>query len=83
MVNGSAGARRTIEHTRFEIILNLSGGAANYAIYALYIRTHASTTTAPAIGLALGSLAGMLVSFHLSRRLVFNGRVGSDVTELR
>jgi putative flippase GtrA len=69
----SRNENRFGEWVRF-VILNLSGGAVNYAIYAVYIRTHANSTSAPAIGVALGSLAGMLVNFHLSRRLVFNVR---------
>jgi putative flippase GtrA len=75
----SRNDNRLGEWMRF-VALNLSGGAVNYAIYAAYIRMHAGSTMAPAIGVALGSLAGMLVNFHLSKRLVFNRRPGSDFT---
>lgn len=78
----SRNDNRLGEWIRF-VVLNLSGGVVNFAIYAVYIRTHAGSTTAPAIGVALGSLAGMLVNFLVSSRLVFNGRPSADLTELR
>jgi putative flippase GtrA len=78
----SQNDNRLGEWARF-VILNLSGGAVNYAIYAVYVRTHAGSAPAPAIGVALGSLAGMLVNFQLARRLVFTGRPAADLTELQ
>ncbi len=69
------------EWARF-VMLNLFGGIVNYAIYAAYIRAHTDSSAAPAIGVALGSLAGMFVNFYLSSWLVFNRRSAPDLTEL-
>jgi putative flippase GtrA len=66
------------EWARF-VALNVFGGAVNYAVYAAYIRAHAGPSQAPAIGVALGSIAGMFVNFYLSRWLVFNGRRAIDL----
>ena len=74
----SRNVNRFGEWVRF-VMLNLFGGGVNYAIYAAYIRMHVGSTTAPAIGVALGSFAGMFVNFYLSRRLVFNARPDTDL----
>ncbi len=63
------------------VMLNLFGGGVNYGIYAAYISMHAGSSAVPAIGVALGSIAGMFVNFYLSRRLVFNARPDIDLTE--
>jgi putative flippase GtrA len=63
------------------VTLNLFGGAVNYGVYAAYISMHAASSAVPAIGVALGSIAGMFVNFYLSRRLVFNARPDTDLTE--
>jgi putative flippase GtrA len=73
----SRNDNRLGEWARF-LMLNLFGGAVNYGVYAAYMRMHTDAMTAPAIGVALGSVAGMFVNFYLSRRLVFNGRAGAD-----
>jgi putative flippase GtrA len=77
----SRNDNRFREWARF-VMLNLFGGGVNYAVYAAYIRMHAGSSAAPAIGVALGSIAGMFVNFYLSRRLVFNARPDTDLTEL-
>ena len=71
---------RLREWGRF-VMLNLLGGGMNYAVYAAYVRMHAGSAATPAIGVALGSLAGMLINFYLSRWFVFNGRPDTDLTE--
>jgi putative flippase GtrA len=75
----SRNDNRLGEWARF-LMLNLCGGAVNYAVYAAYMRMHSYSPTAPAIGVALGSVAGLFVNFYLSRRLVFNRRAGADFT---
>jgi putative flippase GtrA len=65
------------------VVLNLIGGAVNYAIYVAYVSTHKGSAAAPAIGVALGSFVVMFFSFFLSRWLVFNRRPEADLTELR
>jgi putative flippase GtrA len=77
----SRNDNRLREWVRF-VMLNLFGGSVNYGVYAAYIGMHAGSPVVPAIGVALGSIAGMLVNFYLSRRLVFNARPDSDLTEL-
>lgn len=69
------------EWARF-VTLNLLGGGVNYAVYAAYVGTHAGSAVAPAVGVALGSIAGMFINFYLSRWFVFNGRPHTDLTEL-
>lgn len=54
------------------ILLNVSGGAVNYAVYAVYITVHGVTAPSLVTGVAAGSLAGMTVNFYVSRRFVFN-----------
>ena len=75
----SRNDNRFREWARF-VMLNLVGGGLNYAIYAVYVRTHAGAAAAPAIGVALGSIAGMCVNFSLSKWLVFTGRPDVDLT---
>ncbi len=53
------------------VVLNGVGGALNYATYAVFLHYFRSSGVAPAIGVALGSLAGLLANFTLSRQIVF------------
>ena len=54
------------------------GGVVNYATYAIAVATWDFARAHPVIGVAAGSVAGLAVNFHLSRRLVFRGEsVGS------
>lgn len=55
------------------VVLNLAGFAFNYGTYAALVATVALVAQHPVIGVAAGSLAGMLVNFLLSRRFVFGG----------
>jgi len=55
----------------------LGGAALNYLTYTLALH-YLSGPLAPAIGVALGSLAGMTVNFLAARHIVFRGaRKGS------
>jgi putative flippase GtrA len=49
----------------------LAGGAVNYAVYGAVVGYFGSSGVLPYIGVALGSLAGMLVNLLLARQLVF------------
>jgi putative flippase GtrA len=49
----------------------LAGGAVNYAVYGAVIGYFGSSGPFPYIGVALGSLVGMLVNVLLARQLVF------------
>jgi putative flippase GtrA len=59
------------EWARF-VLLNVFGGAVNYAVYAAYVTVHGATARSLFVGVAAGSLAGMTVNFLVSRRFVFN-----------
>jgi putative flippase GtrA len=66
----SRSANRTWEWLRF-VAFNALGGLVNYAVYATYISVRHNSAIAPAIGVAIGSLAGMLVNFLVSKQFVF------------
>jgi putative flippase GtrA len=53
------------------LIANLSGGAANYAVYAVLIAVVPLCRTYPVVAVAAGSLAGLVLNFATSRRFVF------------
>ena len=52
---------------------NLSGGLANYAVYAALIALSPLCRAYPAVAVAAGSLTGLLLNFAASRRFVFTG----------
>jgi putative flippase GtrA len=60
------------------LAVNSVGGAVNFGVYLLVMLMGSSRTLPPGIdsmlpylGVALGSLSGLMVNFTLSRRLVF------------
>lgn len=55
------------------VVLNLVGFAFNYGTYAALVASVALVAQHPVIGVAAGSLAGMMGNFLLSRRFVFGG----------
>jgi len=55
------------------VVINLVGFAFNYGTYAALVASVAFVAQYPVIGVAAGSLAGMLGNFLLSRRFVFGG----------
>lgn len=55
------------------VAINLVGFAFNYGTYAALVAGVAFVAQHPVIGVAAGSLAGMLGNFLLSRRFVFGG----------
>lgn len=55
------------------VVVNLVGFAFNYGTYAALVASVAFIAQYPVIGVAAGSLAGMLGNFLLSRRFVFGG----------
>lgn len=50
---------------------NSAGGLINYAIFAASLEFVPAVAAHPYVGVGLGSVAGMLVNFVLSARLVF------------
>jgi putative flippase GtrA len=55
------------------VLLNGVGGVVNYITYTIYLHYGISSTAAPAVAVALGSLSGLGVNYILSRKLVFRG----------
>jgi putative flippase GtrA len=55
------------------LAVNLVGFACNYGTYAALVSGVAFVAQHPVIGVAAGSLAGMIGNFLLSRRFVFGG----------
>ncbi len=52
------------------------GGVINWATYAIFVSVSALVFAHPVIGVAAGSLAGLVVNFTLSRRFVFGTEAG-------
>jgi putative flippase GtrA len=55
------------------LVVNLVGFACNYGTYAALVASVAVVAQHPVLGVAAGSLAGMIGNFLLSRRFVFAG----------
>jgi len=53
------------------VLCNGLGGAINYGTYATYLHFLDPSTATPVIGVAMGSCAGLIVNYTLSRHLVF------------
>ena len=56
------------------VVLMLIGGGLNYGTYAALVRWVPLFTAWPVLGVAAGSLAGMMVNFTTARHLVFRHR---------
>jgi putative flippase GtrA len=70
----SRGERLFGEWLRFAAF-NSAGGLVNYGVYALCLRLFGQGQPVPLLGVAAGSLAGLVVNYTASRHLVFNHRV--------
>lgn len=73
---GVADHRLLREWARF-LAANAVGGSVNYGVYAGLIHWSDLVLAYPVIGVAAGSIAGLLVNFTLSRRFVFVARGAS------
>jgi putative flippase GtrA len=60
------------EWLRF-LAANAAGGLINYTVYVVLVNAFDMVSMWPVIGVAAGSMAGLIANFILSRRLVFNG----------
>ena len=67
-------SRPAIQLLRF-LAVNSLGGVVNYSVYVFVMLGFAGDPWRPLLGVALGSVAGLLLNFLASRRLVF-GRSG-------
>jgi putative flippase GtrA len=63
-------SRRLAQWARF-LLVNSGGGLVNYATYAALIAASALVRDWPVLGVAAGSIAGLLVNFTFSKWLVF------------
>ena len=70
---GADGQPAVSQWLRF-IAANSVGGALNYATYASLIALSATVRHWPVVAVAAGSLAGLLLNFVLSRKMVFRSR---------
>ena len=61
--------------------LMLIGGVANYGAYALAIETSETVRAHAEIGVAIGSLAGMVINFWTSKYLIFERPRGSSTKQ--
>jgi len=53
------------------LVTMLAGAAINYTVYAATLHWVGDSIFTPALGVALGSVAGLLVNFSSARQLVF------------
>lgn len=53
------------------LVLNTAGGLVNYATYAAMVLSFDLVRAMPWIGVAFGSVAGLVVNFGLNRWIVF------------
>ena len=61
---------RLLQWFRF-VTVNLTGGAINYGVYSIVVSASSHERTGAAVGVALGSIAGLAINFTMSRWLVF------------
>jgi len=73
------GSGRAVTQWARFLVVNSAGGAVNFAVYVFVVATLTADRTLPAdvgpyvpyIGVALGSVSGLIVNFTLSKRFVF------------
>jgi len=58
------------EWVRF-LFFNLGGGSVNYGVYSVMVATYPLVAEHPVMGVAAGSLAGMVINYVLSNLFVF------------
>jgi putative flippase GtrA len=66
----SRDSRVVSEWARF-LAASAGGGTVNYLIYAMLVSSFTLCRQHPTVGVAAGSLAGLLINFTISRYLVF------------
>lgn len=70
------GAGRGREWRRWIAAMAI-GGAVNYAVYAAAVAASATVRSWPVLGVAAGSLAGMVLNYLSARYWVFAGAAGT------
>ncbi len=61
----------TIKEFGFYLAMMSIGGSVNYAIYAFLISSYAAVAQQPVLGVAAGSIAGMVINLLTSRFIIF------------
>jgi putative flippase GtrA len=72
-----AGRRAAARQWGLFLLVNLVGFACNYGTYAALLASVPLVAAQPVLGVAAGSLAGLLGNFLLARRFVFSGNTSS------
>lgn len=70
--HGQHDANWFAEWARF-LAANAAGGLVNYSVYALLVASSPLVAAQPVLGVAAGSISGLMVNFTLSRWVVFTG----------
>jgi len=70
----AASASPATEWLRF-VLSNTLGGGVNFGIYSWLVADYAVVHELPVLGVACGSIAGMLVNFSLTKIFVFRSEV--------
>jgi putative flippase GtrA len=73
------GSERAITQWARFLVVNSAGGAVNFAVYLFVVATLSRDSALPTelgpfipyVGVALGSISGLVVNFTLSKRFVF------------
>lgn len=65
-----SGLKKTQEFQRYLTIM-LVGGAINYVVYAVLLSSFETVRTHPVVGVAAGSIAGMMANLLAARCLLF------------
>lgn len=60
------------------IVTNSGGGLVNYLTYSLLILAFQFVRDYPVLGVAAGSIAGLIINFNLSRRFVFGAHTDAQ-----
>lgn len=68
------GGHRAAEWSRY-LVAMLVGGAINYTAYATLLANSATVRAWPVLGVAAGSLAGMVVNYLSSHYWIFRGQM--------
>ena len=69
--SGQAGGPSALRVYLTYLLTMIGGAAVNYVVYALTLKW-VHLPMAPVLGVALGSIAGLLVNFFMARHVVFS-----------
>lgn len=73
----STNEKKYQEWARFAVV-NMGGGIVNFAVYSLLITQYDFIRENLVFGVAIGSLAGLIVNFYFSKKMVFSRKQDSE-----